>query len=206
MSVAGRVVTGYSKPKIADYSATGGVISYSNGMTLARGVSVEISIDEGDSNNFYADNQLAESDSGAFTSGTATLTVDGLKANAEKSIQGLPTADDDGFLCYNDDQNKGYKGIGYITRYQSDGVVTFVPTIIVKTKFNQLSRSAQTQEESKNYQTQQLTARIHRGDDAKHTWLKVSETEYDTEAAAEAALNAALGISSNSSTPGQTPG
>ena len=35
MSVAGRVVTGYSKPKIADYSATGGVISYSNGMTLA---------------------------------------------------------------------------------------------------------------------------------------------------------------------------
>ena len=194
MSANGRVVTGYSKPKIADYSATGGVISYSNGMVLARGVSVEISVDEGDSNNFYADNQLAESDSGAFTSGTATLTVDGLKANAEKSIQGLPTADDDGFLNYNDDQNKGYKGFGYITRYQSDGVVTFVPTIIVKTKFNQLSRSAQTQEESKNYQTQQLTARIHRGDDAKHTWLKVSETEYETEAAAEAALDAALGI------------
>ena len=72
--------------------------------------------------------------------------------------------------------------------------MTYVPTIIVKTKFNQLSRSAQTQEESKNYQTQQLTARIHRGDDAKHTWLKVSETEYETEAAAEAALNAALGI------------
>ena len=118
MSVAGRVVTGYSKPKIADYACTAGVISYSNGMTLARGVSVEISVDEGDSNNFYADNQLAESDSGAFTSGTATLTVDGLKANAEKSIQGLPTADDDGFLCYNDDQNKGYKGIGYITRYR----------------------------------------------------------------------------------------
>ena len=206
MPVAGRVVTGYSKPKIADYACTAGVISYSNGMTLARGVSVEISVDEGDSNNFYADNQLAESDSGAFTSGTATLTVDGLKANAEKSIQGLPTADSDGFLNYNDDQNKGYKGIGYITRYQSDGVVTYVPTIIVKTKFNQLSRSAQTQEESKNYQTQQLTARIHRGDDAKHTWLKVSETEYETEAAAEAALNAALGISSNSSTPGQTPG
>ena len=132
MSVAGRVVTGYSKPKIADYACTAGVISYSNGMTLARGVSVEISVDEGDSNNFYADNQLAESDSGAFTSGTATLTVDGLKANAEKSIQGLPTADDDGFLNYNDDRRDiGHNAIRLIACNVADALIALVLIVVV---------------------------------------------------------------------------
>lgn len=196
MSAAGRVVTGYSKPKIADYSCTGGVISYTNGMSLARGVDVDISPEESDADGFYADNQLAESDDGVFTSGTLGLTVDGLKPDAEKSIQGLPVADEDGFLNYNDKQKKNYKGFGYITRYQSDGEVTFVPTIVVKTKFNQIGRTAKTQEESKDYQTQPLTARIFRGDDADHTWLRVSETEYDTEAEAEAVIDEIFGITS----------
>lgn len=190
----GRVVTGYSKPKIADYSCTSGTISYTNGMDLARGVDVDISVDESDTDGFYADNQLAESDDGVFTSGTLTATVDGLKPAAERSIEGLPTADSDGFINYDDDQSKDYKGFGYITRYQSDGTVTYVPTVLVKVMFNQINRSAATQEESKSYQTQKLTAKIHRGDDAKHRWMRVSETEYSTEAEAEATLNAALGI------------
>lgn len=200
----GRVVTGFSKPYIADYAFTNNAISYSNCMPLARGVNVDISIDDAETSGFYADDQLAESDDGVFTSGTFTLTVDGLKPNAEKSIQGLPTADSDGFINYNDDQNKGYKGVGYLTRYQEDGAVTWVPTIIVKGMFNQLGRTADTQEANKEYQTQQLSGRIHRGDDAKHTWLRVSETAYETAAAAEAALVAALGgtasQSSNSTT------
>jgi len=196
----GRVVTGFSKPYIADYAFTNNAISYSNCMPLARGVSVDISIDDAETSGFYADDQLAESDSGVFTSGSFTLVVDGLKANAEKSIQGLPVADSDGFINYNDDQNKGYKGIGYLARYQESGVVTWVPTIIVKGMFNQIARAAKTQEQNKEYQTQQLSGRIHRGDDAKHTWLKVSETEYDSAAEAEAALVAALGGTASQST------
>lgn len=189
----GRVTTGFSKPYIADYSCTGGTIAYENCMPLARGVNVDISIDEAETSGFYADNVLSESDSGIFTSGTFTLTVDGLKPAAEKSVQGLPVADSDGFINYNDSQARGYKGIGYLTRYQEDGVVTWVPTIIVKGMFNHINRKADTEESSKEYQTQQLSGRIHRGDDASHTWLKVSETAYNTEALAEAALVAALG-------------
>ena len=69
----GRVTTGFSKPYIADYSCTSGTIAYENCMPLARGVNVDISIDEAETSGFYADNVLAESDSGVFTSGTFTF-------------------------------------------------------------------------------------------------------------------------------------
>jgi hypothetical protein len=60
--------------------------------------------------------------------------------------------------------------------------------------FNQVPTNAETQEESINWQTQELTARVMRGDDAKHNWKYVGSS-YETEAAAEAALKTKLGIS-----------
>ena len=41
----GRVCTGFSKPYVALYNEASGVITYSGGMILARGVSVEIEPD-----------------------------------------------------------------------------------------------------------------------------------------------------------------
>ena len=38
----GRVCTGFSKPYVAVYSATGGTIKYESGQDLARGVDVSI--------------------------------------------------------------------------------------------------------------------------------------------------------------------
>ena len=48
----GRVCTGFSAPFVALYSAAGGVVTYSSGQALARGVSVELEIEAGDDNNF----------------------------------------------------------------------------------------------------------------------------------------------------------
>ena len=93
MSAAGKVLIGFSKPYVAKYTNTGGSISYSDGQILARGVSVTLSPDSNDDNNFYADNVLAESIGGAFTGAEVTLTVDGLLNSTEKFIYGLPTAD-----------------------------------------------------------------------------------------------------------------
>lgn len=205
MSAAGKVCTGFSLPYIAEYECNDGVISYSNGRKLARGVSVELSLDESDSDAFRADNQDAETEAGKFTSGTVNLTVDGLFADAEAQIQGLPTATD-GWYDYDDRQNKPYLGIGYIARYQSEGVESFEPTILVKTSFNQIGKSHQTGEKTKNYQTQALSARILRGDDEYHTWKKIAEEDYATEAEAEAAIKEVFNISSSSGGGGASGG
>lgn len=190
---AGKVCTGFSKPYVANYSANGGSVTFSNGRVLARGVSVNVAPDSSDDNKFYADNQEAESASGIFTGGTLTLTVDGLLTDAERFIMGLPTAGEDDFVAYGDNQEVPYIAVGFITKYMSSGVTTYVPTVIVKTKFSQLTLDAETQGEEIDWQTQELTATIMRGDDSNHTWKYLGK-DYTTEEAAEDALKTKLGI------------
>lgn len=190
---AGKVITGFSKPYVAVYTANEGTITYNSGQVLARGVEVSISPESTDDNNFYADNVLAESDSGRFTGGEVTLTVDGLLIAAERLIMGLPTAGSDGWTAYDDDQNVPNMGVGFIVRYMSDGVTSFVPIVLSKVKFKQFETAAATQEETIDWQTTSLSATIMRGDDARHTWKLVGE-DASTEAEAEAALKAKLGI------------
>ena len=190
---AGKVCTGFSKPYIALYSATGTTISYTSGQVLARGVDVSIEAESTDDNEFFADNVRAESAGKTFTSGTVTLTVDGLKTAAEKLIMGLPTATGD-WMDYGDDQEIPYVGIGFIARYMSDGVESWTPILIYKCMFDEIGLSAATQEEEIDWQTQELSASIHRSDDTNHNWRSVG-IEYQTEAAAEAALKTKLGIS-----------
>ena len=56
----GKVVTGFSKPYVANYANNEGVVSYSNPTRLARGVEVSIEPEVSDASNFYADNIVAE--------------------------------------------------------------------------------------------------------------------------------------------------
>lgn len=189
---AGKVITGYSLPWVAKYENNEGTITFSDAMRLARGVSVTVSPEGSDDNNFYADSVLAESDSGRFTGGTTTLVVDGLLIAAERFIMGLPAADQDGWTHYGDDQVIPYMGIGFIVRYMSDGVTTYVPYVLVKNQFKPIEIEANTQEESIDWQTTSLEATTMRGDDANHTWKYVG-ADFSTEAEAEAALKTKLG-------------
>lgn len=75
---AGKVCTGFSKPIVAKYTKGTSGITYSDGQLLGRGVSISASADQADDNNFYADNIIAETESGVFTSGELSLTIDGL--------------------------------------------------------------------------------------------------------------------------------
>lgn len=188
---AGKVTIGFSKPYVAIYDPSTQALS--NGQVLARGVSVSAEIEASDDNIFYADNQAAESDAGRFTGGTVTLTVDGLQTAAEKLIMGLPTAGDTGWTAYNDDQAIPYVSIGFIVRYMSDGVESYVPFVFTKCKFAQPGIDASTMEDEIDWQTQELEASVMRGDDAKHTWREVGAS-VATEAAAEAALKTKFGI------------
>ena len=183
---AGKVCTGFSKPYVALYSATNGVVSYTSGQLLARGVSISASAESADDNNFYADNVIGESENGVFTSGELTLTVDGLLGTAEKLIMGLP-ASTSGFTDYDDDQVVPDVGVGFIARYMSGGVVSYTPFIFPRCQFTFPNIDAATQEENIDWQTTDLTATIKRAENAKRTWRKVGDS-VSTEAAAEEAI------------------
>lgn len=198
---AGRVITGFSKPYVAKYSASAGTVTYSDGMVLARGVSVEISPEVGDASPFHADNIKAENVPGVFTGGTVTLTVDGLLDAADTLIFGLPEPENVSYgesktadvYSYGDSMQIPYVGIGFIVRYMSDGVVSYVPMILTKASFNTPSTSAETQEESIEFQPQALTADLMRDDSTNHNWFRRGEG-FATEAEAEELLKALLNI------------
>ena len=190
MAVAGRVITGFSKPYVAIYTG-GAQPTYSNKMVLARGVSVAFDIDEAtDDNNFYADNIKAESVAGSFGGGTVTLTVDGLFTAAEKLILGLPE-EVQNWTKYDDTINTPYCGLGFVVRYMSEGVTTYVPVILNKVKFAMPSLNAATQEEEIDWQTQELTASVMRDDSENHVWMQKGAAQ-TTETAAATMIESAF--------------
>lgn len=194
----GRVITGYSMPKVAVYSYESNAVTYTGLMALARGVSVSMDVETSDSSDFYADNVLAESAGGRFTGGTVTLTVDGLKDAARKAIQGLPTettltvgSDSVKVLEYDDRQAAPYVGIGFVVRYMENGITSYVPVVLTKCVFDVDTIEAETQEDAIDFQTSELTATIARDDTANHTWRRIGEAQ-TTEAKAVAVIDAML--------------
>ena len=197
----GKVCTGFSMPMVAIYSQSGTTVTYTGGRPLARGVSVDIQPTVADDNPFYADNIQAENVAGTFTGGTATLTVDGLLAEAEDMILGLPEGTSVSYggdktvlvRDYGDSMNPPYVGVGFLVRYMSGGVTTYAPTVLTKGRFNQPNTSATTQGESIDWQTQPLTLQLSRDDSANHNWKRVAN-DVTTEEEGIAVLRALLNI------------
>lgn len=196
------VTTGFSMPYVAKYANTGTTVTYTSGMDLARGVSLSLEIDTADDNNFYANNVLAEVETAQFTSGSATVTVDGLSNEAATLIFGLPaptllevgapetTVQMQG---YGEALNPPYVGFGCVRRTQMDGKVEYWPLILPKIKFGLPSDEMATQEDQIDWQTQELTATIQRDDTTAKNWKVISAEGLDTEAEAYAAVKAFLG-------------
>lgn len=200
-TAAGKVCTGFSLPYVAKYSNSGGTVSYTGGMKLARGVEIDIQPTVADDNPFYADNVQAENVAGVFTGGTMSLTVDGLHSAAERMILGLPEPESLSYggsktakvTGYGDAMNPPYVGFGYIASYMSGGVTTYAPTVLTKVRFDQPGSAHKTQEGTIDWQKQALNARLSRDDSAAHNWKRVAE-DVTTEAEAEEILKAMLGI------------
>lgn len=197
---AGKVITGFSYPFVAVYANNNGAISYTNGMQLARGVNVGISAETGDVENFYADNVIAESAGGLFTGGEVTLTVDGLKEAARTLLMGLPTptsvtvnGSSVDVYEYDDRQNIPYVGVGFIVRYMENGVESYRPFVLPKVIFDEESLDANTQEESIDFQTTELTATILRDDSTNHRWKRIG-ADQDSEEKAVNVVKALLDI------------
>ena len=189
----GKVCTGFSRPYVAKYNNAGGTVTYTEGMRLARGVSVSINPEASDDNNFYADNVIAESENGRFTGGTLGLTVDGLYQDAERFVFGLPAPEEVAYgeskkvniLKYGDNAEPPYVGVGVIVEYRSEGMTTYVPVILTKVKFKTSGTEAKTREDTTNWQTQELEGTMCRDDTANHTWKWVADEQATEDAAAE---------------------
>ena len=176
----GRVITGYSLPVVAEYTATGTTVSYGDVTALARGVSITVDVETADSNDFYADNVLAESASGTFSGGTATVTVDGQINGADVSI-----------YEYDDRQSAPYVGLGFVVRVMEEGVISYIPYVLPKVLFSADSIEANTQEEEIDWQTTELSASVFRDDSEHHRWRRVGAAQ-TTEAKASAVIAAML--------------
>lgn len=193
------VGTGFSKPYVGLYTNNGTTVSYSGGMDLGRGVSVELSVEAASDNRFFADNKVAENEAGNFTSGTATITIDGLSPAAATLILGLPATVKESVggsqievQNYNGQLDPPYVGVGYIRRVMQNGVTSFIPCVLTKCKFSLAGESASTSEDSISWQTQELTATLQVDDTAGAVWRKVYAAQ-TTEAAAYAILTGVLG-------------
>ncbi len=188
----GRVITGYSMPRVALYSAEGNTVTYTSMQPLARGVDVSIEPETADSNDFYADNVLAETASGQFSGGTLTMNVDGLKDAARKLIMGLPTptevtvgTDTVEVYDYDNRQVIPYVGVGFVVRYMEGGVTSYMPVVLPKVQFSVEGLSAATQEDEIDWQTQELTASIMRDDTTQQKWRRVAAAQTTEEKAVD---------------------
>ena len=190
-AAAGRVATGFSKPYVANYTANGNTVTYSNARKLARGVNVNLQPESSDDNIFYADNQAAESASGVFTGGTVELEVDGLFTSAYNMIMGIEDQAS-GWTPDGASAEVPYMGIGFIVRWMSEGATTYQPVVLAKTKFAIPEEERATQEDEIDWQTTTLSATLMRDDTEDQAWRYRGE-DFTTEAAAEEALQEFLG-------------
>ena len=131
------VTTGFSEPYIAKYSNTGTTVSYSGGMKLGRGVSMSIEVESADDNIFYADDIVAETETGTMTSASATVTVDGMEPEVAAFVLGLPAATQENIgesqvdvYDYDDRMNPPFLVLGVLRRVMLNGVQYWVPIVL----------------------------------------------------------------------------
>lgn len=194
------VTTGFSEPYVAKYSNTGATVTYSGGMKLGRGVSMSVEVESADDNDFFADDQIAESETGIMTSASGTFTVDGLEPEAAALILGLPEKGQETIgestvdvYDYDDRMDAPYVGVGVLRRVMMKGKTTWEPIVFTKVKFNIPGDEAATQEDQIDWQTQDLDASIVRDDTENHRWKRVFARQ-TTKAAAVAILKGYLKI------------
>lgn len=207
------VTTGFSKPYVAENKTADGADSntYTNGMVLGRGVEVSIEVDAADDNNFYADNVIGESAAAQFTSANGSVKIDGLETAAAALILGLPettsfeieTSKTIQMQGYGDAMKPPYVGFAYIRRTMMNGKTSFYPVIHPKVRFSIPSDSAATQEDTIDWQTQELSTTILRDGTTENNWKITTAEGLATEAEAEAVIKKYFGITEQQALMGQ---
>lgn len=200
------VTTGFSRIHVAKYAERAGVVEYSEVREIARARSMETDITTTDNNDYYANNQLAEQEPAAFSSGSASITVDGLSAEEEAFILGIESetrtinGKEVELIPYGTDMNPPYVGIGAVKRQQLKGVVSYRAVIFTKARFAIPSEAAETQEgDGLTWQDQDLSATLMPDDSGNRRWKYIPKTNFTTEEDAVNFIRGFLGGAANAS-------
>ena len=194
-------IIGCSYLKYAKYAESQGAVSYSDGGTAAKLVSVDVSLDSSTDNDFYADNSVDETDR-VFAGGTITVQTNDLTDAVSKVLLGLQEAaigtisgiTDVGVKEYyfDDRQVIPYLGIGMVIKHQRSGAAAWTAILLNKVQFAVPNDAAETQGQSISWQTVELTGSIMRDDSANRCWKQMAT--FTTEAQAVLWLNSKLSI------------
>jgi hypothetical protein len=187
---------------MAKYSATNGVVTYSDGGEFMDAISFNPEIEKADNNDLYANNAVKESAGGKFAGGTITVGTDELSPEAGSFITGIALTEmeitsDAGSKTYevmkfDNAINPPYIGFGTIRTGQINGTKYWKPYIYTKIRFDIPLDSCTTQGETIEWQTPELTATIYRDDTSTEMWHM--ETTCESEADAVAFIKSILNI------------
>lgn len=186
---------GLSKPYVAVYTNTGGVVTYGTPQVAGKAVSLELSLDNAGDNVLYGDNGPAESEN-LFAGGSITLGTTDLSPAVFSLIYGVsPEAigtSSDSWYKNNDSQVTPYVGLGAIRKKMVSGSIKYQAYFYRKVMFNNIAEAMETQGETIEWQTPEIEGNVYRDDTSTHDWRWISSL-VDTEAEAEALLMAAFG-------------
>ena len=187
---------GLSKPFVAAYAESDGAVTYSSGGTIGKLISLKMDLDGGDTNILYADNGAAES-AASFGGGTLTIGTDDISAEAMSKILGLTketitevtgvTTEGAGWYKFGDSQTVPYVGFAGVVKKMVSGSTKYVVLLYPKVQFQNFNDAVNTQGETIEWQTPELTATLMRDDTADHNWRWMS-TPLATEAEAVALI------------------
>ena len=181
------------------YTFAQGAVTFTEGRVLSKAVDYTINLDEPTRNDFYADNEIAESDNQKFVSGNiqfnpAQISPENkawlLGITAREVTSGTSTID---VYDYDDNMAPIYAGFGFIEMLQVDNVDKFQAITLQKIQARVPANSAATKGQTITWQTHPVTCDIYRDDSTTHRWMSESEF-FDTEEAAKAYLNSLFGI------------
>lgn len=172
---------GLSKPYYAKYAASGSAVTYTGFAALGKAVELSVDLDDNGSNVLYADNGAAESVTN-FSGGTLTITTDDLLLAAAADILGLTTGSGSSTneVIFKADQVAPYVGFGVIVKKVQSGTVKWMAVLFPKVQFSNPGVEANTQGETIDWQTPELSATIMRDDTADGVWQRWAM--FDTEA------------------------
>lgn len=186
---------GLKYPVVGKYNESGGTVSHTDGMVLAKAIQANMSINLF-SATLYADDGLSESDKG-FQDGTIGLNVDDLSQDAAKFIFGATEAaggvtgdDTTKMLVYKGDDDVPDVGVGFYAPRKKSGVRSYRAIFFTRVKFGYPNETLDTKGEQITYGTPTIQGAIQL--DATGVWKR--EITVADEAKAVAWLKTQAGI------------
>ena len=160
----------------------------SEGKVMGRAITVNVTANS-NSTKLFADNVVAESDTGFTEGSTMNVNTDHLSLEVQADLLGHEYSVEDGMISHKDDVAP-YVGFGFIGQTKKDNKLGWVGKYYPKVQFSEPSDDNQTKGETVDFQTPTIEGAFYSDDNG--IWKE--EVEFATEAAALTWLNGKASI------------